>query len=463
MKILLNPEEWVLNLYTENNNNKEFKISDYIIQTELEDEILILHTITWSIYCLSKTEFCNILTNDTLIKNKVVVTIDLDESKIANEVYISRMSKKTLPTYNSINSFIIFTTTACNARCSYCYEKGISKKESMSIETAENVVQFMKNKCREYNGKKIINIQWFGGEPMLNKPVIDYISSRLNELNIYFTTIMISNGFLLNKENLKTIKNWNLRTVQITLDGLYDDYNNTKNYVYSDIDAYLTIINNIHYILDYTNTEVKVRINASNENIFKLYDDILYLKEEFKEYYDNKFSLYVSPLYQFYDEDTDAVDGFYDELNKISEIAYVLKTEKCIENVLSKKVLKRKNINNANCMAYSCNAVCITPSGNITPCEHIVETDILGNVVDGITNISVIEKWNKFDDVNELKFCLSSKCPYHPMCAKFYHCENEKLCKTEFRKNQRIDKIKTSLINTKKYYDVEIEKIKGGK
>ena len=80
-----------------------------------------------------------------------------------------------------------------------------------------------------------------------------------------------------------------------------------------------------------------------------------------------------------------------------------------------------------------------------------------------LPKISVIEKWNKFDDVNELKFCLSSKCPYHPMCAKFYHCENEKLCKTEFRKNQRIDKIKTSLINTKKYYDVEIEKIKGGK
>ena len=64
---------------------------------------------------------------------------------------------------------------------------------------------------------------------------------------------------------------------------------------------------------------------------------ILYLKEEFKEYYDNKFSLYVSPLYQFYDEDTDAVDGFYDELNKIISLFQCDKELKFIVHPREKK------------------------------------------------------------------------------------------------------------------------------
>lgn len=461
MKILLNPEEWALNLYDNIVDSKDLKISDYIIHTEYENEILILHTITWAIYCLSKDEFYNILTNETLIKNKVVVPNDLDESEIANKAYVSRLSRKNLPTYDTIDSYIIMTTTACNARCSYCYEKNVSKRESMTLETAENVVQFMLKRSPVYEGKKQVNIQWFGGEPMLNKPIIDYICSRLRELDFNFTTTMISNGFLLNEENLKTVKNWNLRMVQITLDGLYETYNKTKNYVYTDVDAYLTVINNIRYILENTNVKVNVRINANNDNIFNIYDDIIFLKEEFKEYYNNRFLLYVSPIFQLTDDDSYVVNGFDKELTRLLEITDVLRPERCSDGETSQKILKRRRLN-SNCMAFSGKAVNVTPSGNLTPCEHIIETDILGNVVDGITDVSVIKKWNTFDDIDKIKFCIDTKCQYHPMCAKLYNCENEKLCKTEFRKNQRIDKIKTSLINTKKYYDEEIEKIKGG-
>ena len=93
MEILLTPEEWTLQQYPETDNNDTLKISDYIITAETDEEILLLHSITWSIYALTKEEYKNMLTNETLIKNKVVISDALNEADIANKVYLSRMTK----------------------------------------------------------------------------------------------------------------------------------------------------------------------------------------------------------------------------------------------------------------------------------------------------------------------------------------------------------------------------------
>ena len=43
---------------------------------------------------------------------------------------------------NKSNSYVIMTTTACNARCFYCYECGYQQKP-MSDEIAKNVAKFL--------------------------------------------------------------------------------------------------------------------------------------------------------------------------------------------------------------------------------------------------------------------------------------------------------------------------------
>ena len=78
------------------------------------------------------------------------------------------------------NSFFyrIYTTMACNARCPYCYEKGI-KPEHMSYQTADALIEFIVKNCRENSH---IVLEWFGGEPLVNEKIIDYICEKLTQL-----------------------------------------------------------------------------------------------------------------------------------------------------------------------------------------------------------------------------------------------------------------------------------------
>ena len=454
MKTLLSPEKWVLDLYPYICSNSELKkLSNYIITAQTDTEIILLHTITWSIFSFTKEEYNNILSNKKLIDYKVVIPIDFDESEIANKVYLKRITPPSLPTYEYINGYVILTTTSCNARCFYCYESNLNKTETMTKETAENLIQFM---IKHRFGNQPLSIQWFGGEPLLNQRIIDYIVDRLNELEIPFTSTMISNAFLLNEETIEKLEKWKLKSIQVTLDGINDDYNKAKNYVYTDVDAYLTVINNIHNLLEKTNVSVSIRINANTDNINNLYEDIKFLKEEFKDYLNKKLSIYVAPLFGYLDETYEPINDFWNKLEALQEIVNVSPLN-CCDTSLNKGTFKRERID-GYCMAYKGMGVVVTPKGIIAPCEHIKEEDYLGDIVNDITNIDVIKKWQYFDG-NEIDFCKENKCPYHPMCAKFYHCNTTTVCEIPEQKYLRLKKASEKLLRTKLFYDAKIEQM----
>ncbi len=86
---------------------------------------------------------------------------------IARQLYETNMK-------GCLNSFTILTTTDCNARCFYCYEKGC-EQVNMSDETAYNVVEFIKRSC----GGREVSLHWYGGEPLFNIAPIDIITNGL--------------------------------------------------------------------------------------------------------------------------------------------------------------------------------------------------------------------------------------------------------------------------------------------
>ena len=63
---------------------------------------------------------------------------------------------------------------------------------------------------------------------------------------------------------------WKIRSIQITFDGLHEEYNKIKNFIYTDVDAFLTLVNNIHNLLKYSNTRINIKFNANNDNIFHI-------------------------------------------------------------------------------------------------------------------------------------------------------------------------------------------------
>ena len=69
----------------------------------------------------------------------------------------------------------ILTTTACNARCSYCYENG-AVLSTMDPDTAEKTAELI---IRNYQTQPTdIVLEWFGGEPLLNPGPITGICGR---------------------------------------------------------------------------------------------------------------------------------------------------------------------------------------------------------------------------------------------------------------------------------------------
>ena len=217
--------EWDFEFYPPDTfNDGEYILSKYAILERVEDGFLLFHTITRAMYLLTCEEFYNILQNEELIRAHIVINSNVKEDEIAKKTYLMR-AQSPISDYTNLKSYVIFTTNNCNARCSYCYEKNDIEKpieRGMTIKTAEKVIQFILNTKKEGS----IELEWFGGEPLLNHRIIDYITQRLKEelkdIEKPFSSLIITTGLLLNENTVNKLeKGWNVKFIQITLDYIF--------------------------------------------------------------------------------------------------------------------------------------------------------------------------------------------------------------------------------------------------
>ena len=110
----------------------------------------------------------------------------------------------------------------CNMRCAYCFASGGEfgmKRELMSFETARAAIDFI---TAASPGRTNIEIDFFGGEPLLNfdvmKRVIDYAkeSGRISGKNFRFT--LTTNALLLDGYKIDYINN-NIDNLVLSIDG----------------------------------------------------------------------------------------------------------------------------------------------------------------------------------------------------------------------------------------------------
>ncbi len=114
---------------------------------------------------------------------------------------------------------------ACNMKCKYCFADGgtfgteDTNAGLMNFETAKNAVDFLLEMSGE---KKNCEIDFFGGEPLLNWDVIiktvDYAIEKAKKYdkNIRFT--LTTNGLLLSREIMEYLNNYDFAVV-LSLDG----------------------------------------------------------------------------------------------------------------------------------------------------------------------------------------------------------------------------------------------------
>ena len=113
---------------------------------------------------------------DFLINHWFLVPIKYDEEAILSIIKERECTIITDTYLDHPEHFTILTTSACNARCFYCYELGLKNKTHMSLETAEKVAKYI---IKHAPKDRSVTLDWFGGEPLFNHKMISIISSRV--------------------------------------------------------------------------------------------------------------------------------------------------------------------------------------------------------------------------------------------------------------------------------------------
>lgn len=378
-----------------------------------EDSMIVFNTLTGQMYCLDSNEYFvsdKIIYSENikkLIENWILVPEKFNESMLLQQVENISKSISKNNYINKYSSYTIFTTTDCNARCYYCFERG-SIPINMSSKTALDVSKFI---VANSNENKCVKIRWFGGEPLLNHKVIDVICNFLSSNNIVYQSSMVTNASLVTDEIIyKSIHFWNLDYVQITIDGTQSVYNKTKNYINFIGDPYTCVINNIRKLLD-NGIKVLCRLNVTLNNYNNLFDLIEELYLNFASH--SSFSINLKPIYN-YDENGK---------RKILSEEIISKFQELEELIYNKGLLHIQEIKipaeTFHCMADRDDAVVILADGRLGKCNYYCGSGEFGDIYTNKINTETIDKYKVFNDNFE---CIN--CNNRPICLKIKACPN---------------------------------------
>lgn len=232
------------------------KLSRYVHTYDLGDAVALYHSLrmkpvylTYKVYKSLQEwlagSFCNSIEDapesikeeiNTLVKYKILTkTVDEDGKVLA-------FIKSRIPS-PAINVCYMILSEQCNLACKYCFlgnNDEMKRKNflpgSMTKETAEQAISFFIRQIKESgldNEENKPVIIFYGGEPLMNFPILEYIAERINSLRDSESCIknaelsMVSNGLLLTKERLERLRELQVG-IAISIDGFTEDTNKMR-------------------------------------------------------------------------------------------------------------------------------------------------------------------------------------------------------------------------------------------
>ncbi len=393
------------------NKNSYYKRTIYSRQVLINDGYLIYHTMTGALIYLTQDEYSMIKTEkiyynnkfNELIENYFLVPVEFNEKNIADQIF----SLNNLIVKNTYCKYVVLPTTVCNARCYYCFELG-KKYYSMDSKTANDVADYIVANSKSDK----IDITWFGGEPLCNVNAINIICKKIKDSGKSLNSKMVSNGFLINNDIVdKAVNFWNLKNIQITLDGTEEIYNKTKAYVNCKENAFNKVVNNIDLMLS-KDIKVRVRLNVSLENADDLVDLCLLLSKKYKD--NKRFSVYTAIVKNHSKNDKPTLD--FDKTVITEKIIKL--NETIFELGIGYRDILTDKIKNRFCIADDDNCLVIHPNGEIGKCEFYIDNKLIGNIYNNTIDNSNLAKWKKYKKTR----LNCNKCLHYPLCFELDEC-----------------------------------------
>ena len=430
------------------------EISRFIIKTvvEAEDKVILYHTRTTALITLNNQLYKKIFVDKDFSDHDIIQKLStmgfIINSHDEELAILDAMRIKEID--NPIQGVTILPTTDCNARCFYCFEEGIARY-SMTKEIAQQTIDFIKN----FYDEKELAIAWFGGEPLLKFPIIEYITLELKKLGYILNTHITTNASLLTSEMLDFfISNYTHTSFQITIDGIDEKYYEAKKYI--DIppeDAFNRVISNIKMVLD-AKIPIQVRINflpSKIEEAKQTYKHVLSLLS------DNDISnlyLYMAPLNV--KDDNEIISRFN---SKDIEHPYIqlVKTQNEYGFPLNSIVYENENRvlggynlmpNCASCGILTNKRIIVDADGTLYKCHRLTGRKdwTVGNVFDGVNKDCYPYRYFTSPYIDE-ESC--KKCNILPICNG--GCRANRILYGKQHKCHKIKQVQSELV--KLYYD----------
>ena len=352
------------------------KNSQFNIITNLDDGTPIVYNSLYRKYIFQTDNFCeNIGIDERNLCKDCGILVDDNFDELDNVV--SSVQEETI---NGSQSLTILPTTNCNARCWYCYEKGIEHFD-MSQDIINNTIQFIKD---QFQIEQELSINWFGGEPLMHLDAIQQISIAAKVAGYTLNTCITTNGSLVTHELINLLKeNYKDISMSITIDAIGEDYGMVKRFVNIPSEkAYDNLISNIKLVLS-AGIRVLLRIN------FKVFEDAKqiysYLETVFSDFPHSLFYIYYAPIWnKNRGHSLEETLEYIDYMKSGYDINIL--ANPYIDNVFIHHIANERKV--AYCTAMNKHHYVVNADGLLYRCHCLVSDNkyACGNVKDGINS-----------------------------------------------------------------------------
>lgn len=373
--------------------------------------------------------------NDDIIKLLYefgyLIDFEVDERLRRDLLYTSKRHDNTL-------RLVIHTSEACNFRCKYCYINfNEQSNRNMSIDVQNSIVEFVRKNINNYSS---VQIDWFGGEPLIGMDVIENISKKVIEIcyrarKPYHATIT-TNGYMLNNENIKKLIDYKVKHIAVTIDGLKHQHDNQRILINGG-PTFDKIISNLINIRDnYKNQTLTVSIR--NNLLVEAYDSI----EEYYNYYndlfgnDSRFSLFIRPVKDMGNENMDNLHGTLVDDNGFDFGKFYSKLATVIKDLQFNPNFVDLASGGLNCYARHLNRYTFSVNGLISKCDEAREDLSIGYIDNKGKLIIDQDKHNQWLEYkkrsDECDNCFYSCCCFMGSCPKARILHNYVSCPAKF-------------------------------
>lgn len=330
-----------------------------------------------------------------------------DDNLILDNFHFQYLLKKFDKNYLS---YTIIPTLDCNFRCSYCFEEN-NERSYMTEDIISKVIQFIVDTTKN---TRYFYLTWYGGEPLLHKKAIYKITNEIKKLNINLKSSLITNGYLINDFFINSIKELNIYSIQITLDGLMEEHNKRRPHV-KNHNSFQKIIQNLDLLKNRYNEneiDISIRVNIDNKNSKNFFDVFTFLKKR----YGNFINVYPGIVK---DWNLNIENSCF--FNKNDEINFILEN---YEKYQIKTLSFYPKIK-IPCTAQRVYDYVIGPKGELYKCwSDVGKPDfIVGNICEKSTNYDLLTKY--LVSIEAFNDPVCKECFFLPICGG--GCPNQRL------------------------------------